>query len=286
MISETKHVPKNAYKSADLADVYHALITLIDRLDKDELLHSDIIPWSCPVPIFGDLSTAHVATLGINPSNREFLDTAGNELAGVARRFHTLHSLGLDSWQDVDARHLDLLLDSYRDYFTGNPYNLWFQKLNTIVSGTMTSYYSSARPACHLDLVPYATARKWTFLSRSEKSVLLSATSDILALILRDSPVRAIILNGAAVVQTFQEVLQVPLESEEIPSWTLSRRTIKDVSGIAYKGRFDSIGGHQLSGEVLALGFNHNIQSSYGISTNVIASITDWIAKHYQNLEA
>ena len=237
------------------------------------------------MPVFGDLSTAHVATLGINPSNREFMDTSGNELDGVARRFHTLHSLGLDSWQDVDARHLDLLLNSYREYFAGNPYDLWFQKLNTIISGTMTSYYSDGRSACHLDLVPYATARKWTFVPRSQRSLLLSATSDILALILSNSPVRLIILNGAAVVHGFQEVFQVSLESEEIPSWSLSRRTMKDVTGIAYKGSFDTIGGHDLSNEVLALGFNHNIQSSFGISTNIIASITRWITENYQRSE-
>jgi len=278
------YLERDAFKTNSSTNIYEALITLLDRLDQRKLIRSEIIPWSCPVPVFGDLSTAHVATLGINPSNREFMDASGSELMGVARRFHTLRSLGLDSWQDIDARHLDLLISSFSEYFAINPYNLWFQKLNTVISGTMASYYDPERSACHLDLVPYATARKWTALPRSQKLDLLSASSDVLAVILRESPVRVIVLNGAAVVQSFQRAFQVSLESEEIPSWTLFRRNTKNVSGFAYKGRIHSIGGLPLQSEILALGFNHNIQSSFGISTNVISAITDWITKSYRDL--
>ena len=61
------------------------LSRLIRRMDSSAFEATDVIPWSCPVPAFGDLSTSFVATLGLNPSNREFVDKAGNELEGASR---------------------------------------------------------------------------------------------------------------------------------------------------------------------------------------------------------
>ena len=47
-----------------------------------------------PVLFFGDIFTARVATVGLNPSDQEYLDSHGTELDGVKRRFETLASLG------------------------------------------------------------------------------------------------------------------------------------------------------------------------------------------------
>src|SRR3712207_6258313 len=93
-------------REANTKLMYTTLTTLIDRLDSSAILGTNVIGWGCPVPSFGDLSSSKVATLGLNPSNREFVDEAGNELEGPSRRFHTLTSLGLRSWSEVDARHL------------------------------------------------------------------------------------------------------------------------------------------------------------------------------------
>src|SRR2546430_419381 len=93
------------------------LSTLIKRLDDTVLSGTGVIPWSCPVPSFGDLSNSILATIGLNPSNREFVDDEGEELDGKSRRFHTLHSLGLARWSDVNAQHLELIKDSCRAYF-------------------------------------------------------------------------------------------------------------------------------------------------------------------------
>src|SRR6266446_6786884 len=70
------------------------LPNLIERLDDPLVKAAKVIPWSCPVPYFGDLSQSIVATLGLNPSNREFVDGSEIELDGPTRRLHTLKSLG------------------------------------------------------------------------------------------------------------------------------------------------------------------------------------------------
>lgn len=240
---------------------------------------TDVIRWGCPVPSFGDLSSARVATVGLNPSNREFVDELGNELQGPYRRFHTLRSLGLKSWSDVDARHLRLIIESCSSYFFGNPYDTWFKRLDRVVSGARASFYEPSCAACHLDLIPYATARKWTELTARQRSLLLAAAADALGLLLRDSPVRTLILNGRSVVEQFQELAGVNLEQRPMPTWSLSRQSKRDVLGIGYRGVVETISGIRLAHPIAVFGYNHNVQGSFGVTTEVISAIRSWIAQ-------
>lgn len=259
--------------------MYSTLTTLVDRLDSSAVSGTNVIRWGCPVPSFGDLSNSQVATLGINPSNREFMDELGNELQGASRRFHTLRSLGLKSWSEADARHLHLIMESCRTYFLGNPYNRWFKILDQVIMGAKASYYGGLSGACHLDLIPYATASKWTELSTHQRLSLLTVAGDTLGLLLRDSPIRLLILNGRSVVEKFQNIADCYLESQEMPAWSLPRQSKLDVAGIAYNGVVDTISGIELGHKLLVLGFNHNLQSSFGVTTEVIQAIRVWIAR-------
>jgi hypothetical protein len=256
-----------------------ALSTLVKRLDNELLSEASVIPWSCPVPSFRDLSRSKLATLGINPSNREFVDTSGKELEGSSRRLHTLRSLGLSRWSEANPRHLESIVDSCRTYFSRNPYDRWFRRLDYVISGTKASYYNASSKACHLDLIPYATACKWTGLSHQQRSSLLAIAGDTLGLLLRESPVRLLILNGNSVVQQFQEIAGIRLDKHMKSAWSLPRRSDSDVSGFAYKGAVRNLGGIKLKHEVLVLGFNHNIQSSFGVTTEVSTAIRRWIAR-------
>jgi hypothetical protein len=257
--------------------MYTALTTLIDRLDSQGMLGTSVIPWGCPVPSFGDLSKARVATLGLNPSNREFMDESGNELDGISRRFHTLKSLGLKSWSEVDARHIRLMLETCYLYFSRNPYDRWFKILDQVIVGTKASYYDPSRMACHLDLIPYATTHKWTELRAHQRSSLLTIAGDTLGILLRDSSVRILILNGRTVVEQFQDIAGVQLEKQLMPAWALPRQSTPDVQGIAYYGMIDEISGINLEHNILVLGFNHNLQSSFGVTKKVIQGIREWI---------
>lgn len=264
--------------------MHTTLTTLIDRLDNPAVAMADVIKWGAPVPSFGDLSTSRIATVGLNPSNREFMDEAGGELQGRFRRFHTLNSLGITDWSDVDARHLQLILESCRIYFSRNPYDRWFKRLDQVVSGTKASFYDRNCSACHLDLIPYATVCKWTELKPQQRSSLLAVAADFLALLLRDSPVRVLILNGRSVVENFQEIAGISLAREQMPGWSLPRPPKPDVAGFAYKGLVDTLSGIKLPHQVLVLGYNHNLQSSFGVTTQVIQAIRGWIAKQVQKV--
>jgi hypothetical protein len=256
------------------------LVTFIDRLETPAMCRTDVIRWSAPVPAFGDLTFAVVATVGLNPSRREFVDKRGVELQGIHRRFHTLTSLGLRSWADADASHLRLILESCRTYFLGNPYDLWFKKLEQILLASGVSYCGAVRSsACHLDLIPYATRRKWTELSFRQRSSLLSLCADSLALLLKGSKIRVLVLNGQGVVDRFQEVSNIRLERFKMEQWTLKRGRKADVRGFGYKGLLESLCGVMLPHRMLVVGYNHNIQSSFGVTTEAVTAIGTWVAK-------
>lgn len=259
--------------------MYSTLATLVDRLDSVLSHGTNVIVWGAPVPSFGDLESSQVASVGLNPSNREFVDQSGEELEGVERRFHTLNSLRLDSWAEVQARHLELIWESCRNYFAGNPYDRWFRRLDQVIAGANASLYGGQTSACHLDLIPYATSCKWTRLTSKEQSSLLGYAFDTLGLLLRDSPVRILILNGQTVVDRFEEVSGVQLSRKEMAEWALPRQLGPDVIGVGYIGSVRVMSGIELSREVLVLGYNHNLQSSFGVTNAVISGIRNWISR-------
>ena len=267
--------------------MYGTLATLVDQLAGPTLVGTAVLRWGAPVPAFGDPAVSCVATLGLNPSNREFVDERGRELTGAARRFHTLRSLGLTRWQEADAQHLELVVRSCRDYFRTNPYDRWFRKLDQVLAGTGTSYYGIGtaahaagmpRRACHLDLIPYATRRKWMELTPRQRARLFDRSGDALGIVLRDSAIQVLVLNGQSVVEQFETLTGTQLECTEKREWTLPRRSAPPVRGVGYRGVVRTVGRSRLGRDLLVLGYNHNIQSSFGVTNIVIAAIKNWIA--------
>jgi hypothetical protein len=251
---------------------------LIGQLDEHLCKTSQVIPWSCPVPSFGDVSKSVLATLGVNPSNREFVDESGRELRGSSRRLHTLTSLGLQKWSDVDETHVRLIAQACREYFSRNPYNGWFRALDHIMSGAGVSYYSGSYRACHLDLIPFATKCKWTDLTIRQRSSLLAGGGDTLAVLLRDSSIRVLVLNGRTVVAHLQKVANVEFQRTEMRQWTLPRTSGSGVAGLAFRGKLTQLSGVDLERSVLVLGYNHNLQSSFGVTRSVKNAIARWIS--------
>jgi hypothetical protein len=234
--------------------------------------------WTCPVPYFGSLRHSTLATLGINPSNREFVDIMGDELAGDSRRFPTLGSLGLRTWADASSMDVTAIVSACDQYFSGNPYYRWVDTLDAVVRTAGVSYYSTENPAAHLDLVPYATHVKWGALRQDQRRALLHSAQDLVASLLRDSTVELLVLNGASVVRQFEEVAGVALAREHNPAWDLVRRGSERVRGVAYTGSVNHIGAVDLGRSIAVAGFNHNLQSSFGVTKHAMEAIAHWVA--------
>lgn len=240
----------------------------------------ELIGWSCPVPLFGNLASARIATIGLNPSSSEFVDRDGRELEAPVRRLSTLSSLHLASWDDAEEEHLYAVIDSYTNYFSKNPYRRWFDVLDRLLAQTSTSYYGSAN-ACHLDLVAHATTTKWGALpTRVSKEMMTQGRNSFLHL-LKSSDVRLVVLNGMAVVRAFQNLLGVNLEAEVREEWNLPRIRGGEVRGYAFTADMREAGKVDFGRSIKVVGYNHNLQSSFGVSRSVVEKIGHKIKEEF-----
>ncbi|MEQ1831061.1 MAG: hypothetical protein ABL921_34255 [Pirellula sp.] len=255
---------------------------LLDGLNSKKAEMLGLIPWASPVPTFGDLGCSEVATLGLNPSNREFVDRGGKELTGERQRLHTLKSLRINRWSSASRQHHDLILKSCFSYFTRNPYNGWFGQLEFLLQRMGASYYGNLPTiACHLDLMPFATAEKWTALSPELRRLLLETGADALGKLLKASPVKTLLVNGRSVLEQLFEITDCSASVTEMPQWALNRKGVPAVKGYAFSGVVKTIHGVALGRKIKVLGFNHNLQSSFGVTNQVRSAIANWIEKSH-----
>jgi hypothetical protein len=158
----------------------------------------EVLRGTTPVISFGNSLQARVATLGINPSSREFVAKSGDLMAGPNRRLATLDSLGVAGVESLKVRQIQTVIEECASYFQRRPYRRWFDPLNQVLQdGLSASYYEGT--ACHLDLVQWATDPFWGELPRKAKKLLLEDQ-------LRFSKIRLVILNGRQVIDQVHNV--------------------------------------------------------------------------------
>jgi hypothetical protein len=136
-----------------------------------------------------------------------------------------------------------------------------------------------------LDLVPFATSVKWSALKSLNKISLLERSQFILRDILNASSIEILILNGNSVVKYIEKLSDTIFEVEEKKEWYLSQNGIKVIKGLAYTGEITNIGTGNLKRKIKVLGFNHNIQSSFGVSSEVLASMKEWVTQKTEEYE-
>ena len=255
-----------------------AFSLFVDYLDYlDRHMPSTVLPWACPVPYFGVASEVPFATVGINPSNLEFTDSRGRELEGPSRRLPTLRSLGIESWADASSWHVEQVVTGCNRYFTVRPYDRWFGVLERVLNMINATYYGASPSACHIDLVAFATRNKWSSLSIRDRNELLEGTRYGLAELLKLMPAQVLVLNGRSVVRAFEESAGVTLDATRVRSWDL-RRSNGSIPGMAYVGLIDQFAGIPLGRTLMVTGYNHNLQSSFGVTSQVIEGVGIWLA--------
>ncbi len=178
---------------------------------------------SLPVLSFGDLRTARVATIGLNPSKREYLDSDGRELDGPERRFETLRSLGTLDRASLSDYRCDVAIERMQRYFgPGKPVYAWFRAPDRILTSMGVSY--QAGDAVHLDLVQEATDPTWSAFTRRnplEAQRLRATDEPFLRWQLETCPLCVVICNG----RTMYEAVHRLLGSKEAMRGRLQRVT-------------------------------------------------------------
>jgi hypothetical protein len=252
---------------------------LISIFNSKQVSELGVIEWASPVIYFGNLANSKIATVGINPSNLEFQTKKGEEITGQKRRFHTLKSLELSSWSKLNDQHIEAIADYCSTYFIRNPYDYWFKQLDYLIQPAGISYYFPSLQACHLDIIPFATAIKWRNLSSSQRMQISENLKLSLGELINSSKLQALVLNGQSVVDFMEELSNNEFKKKQMKNWTLKRKETKDVIGYSYSGAIDSIGSTKLNRKLKVYGYNHNIQSSYGVSKTVHSNIRDWVSQ-------
>lgn len=243
------------------------------------------MPGSSPVVTFGRFREAEIATIGLNPSLREFVDNEGHELTGSARRFHTLSSLGISSFSEAADYDVLRMINLCQRYFDAKSADIQFRALDDLLAPMGASYTFANRPkhlACHLNLVQSATRTRWRDLSPWQRNKLLTVEVPFLLQLIRLIPARLLILNGALVVSHFAHHTGVSLTSVGKPNWTMTDTRGKAVKGIAYKCTTTHLGGIDLGREILVLGYSPTLQGQWGLASPISESIARWLAHESQ----
>jgi hypothetical protein len=207
-----------------------------------------VITGSTPVVAFGDPSAALVATLGLNPSRVEFLDS-GQLLRGQQRRLASLGSLGVESLSHASAETVGRVVGACRRYFWRRPYRRWFDQLETILSPLGYSYYDGT--ACHLDLVQSATDPTWSKLGDDQRQRLVNADVPFLRDQLDRSHFRVLLINGSSVRRWAAATLGIEFAS---------------VAEVARDGAVTGFAVGKFNGKVPVLAWSTNLQSSWGVT--------------------
>lgn len=254
--------------SHPLTHVVEVALTSIRRQPRD---FPAVIEWASPVPYFGQAERARIASVGLNPSGREFCDRSGAPLRERDRRLETLDSLGLSDWSDASSAECSAVAEACSDYFDANPYG-WFDPLEVILNragqGTLRD-----GGACHIDLAPWATQRAWSRLTGAERDALMECGRATLASLLSSARFEVLLLNGVGVVKGLERATGVELSAEYAPEWDDSSGR-----GRRWSAVLNSLGRVDLARPVTILGWNWNLQSSH-ITTRTRDSIVAWAAE-------
>jgi hypothetical protein len=196
------------------------------------------VPGTLPVLFFGDLLQAEVATVGLNPSDQEYLDKDGVMLEGAAKRFATLSSLGAPDRAELTDAQCAEAVEWMRDYYEpGKPvYRSWFNGLSRVIEGFGASFHE--RSATHLDLVQESTSPVWSGLPPGEKNALLEQDLPFLEWEIRAFPLRAVICTGKTVSDNVRRQLRVAVEEEGTLArikWWVGRADF-DGRGVGFAG--------------------------------------------------
>ena len=221
---------------------------------------SRIVPGSTPVVAFGDVRQAKVATLGWNPSKLEFLDGSGRLLDGSERRLETDASLKAKETPGNSASAVSEVFEGCNHYFQGSPYRRWFDVLEKVLKHVGASYYDGS--ACHLDLVQWATDPVWGKLESDEKEALLKSDTPFLCQQLAQEGIRLLLLNGAGIMRAYDSLFGSHLRKVEL------------LDG----GRIQMFA-VQASSKLMVIGWNINLQSSFGVSNVEITAIGRRVAQ-------
>ena len=241
----------------------------IENRIKQNPYNSDILQNTTPIICFGNLFNSTFATLGLNPSNKEFVDNNNNFLSDNNLRFQNCFSLSEHDLTKLTNDKTNLVLDSCISYFKFNPYKRWFNVLEKyVLSKLNVSYYNDT--CCHLDIVQWATAEKWGSISKISQTQLIDKDYPFLLRQLENQNINLLLINGKGVFDILSKIEKTYIQKEE--EIQINAETCQ-MTKFYFK-----IGKKRIN----CIAWSKNMQSSYGLTNNMKEKIGNRI-KNSQN---
>jgi len=240
----------------------------LNRAMQTYLPDHHIVLGSTPVTSFGNPHTSRVATLGINPSSREFLDAAGQLLREDEKRLVDFQTLGKTDLSSLTQSQAEKVISGCHNYFkTGNHYPNWFNAMEEFALAPMgATYFGDLADACHLDLVQWATDPVWDQIpDPAIKEELLKSDQDFLLHQLTHYKFERLLLNGRTVIENFDKLNLCTLQEFAQVSFGNGDRKSK-----VYLGKFEST-------EVIAWGLNIPAKESTPANR---AELAQWLREY------
>ena len=178
----------------------------VKRVLQKEPVGAPIVKNSTPVVSFGNPYKALVATVGINPSSKEFLDKKNNILSPEQKRLVDLDSLNKTNLNQLDEDDAEKIIEGCYNYFkTGNHYK-WFDQIEEhVLKPTGYSYFDGT--ACHLDLIQWATNPVWSQIkSKDIQAMLLEHDKEFFIHQIQKYNFETVFLNGKTVVEQVEKL--------------------------------------------------------------------------------
>jgi hypothetical protein len=240
---------------------------LLQRIMKAPPIKEYITPGSTPVVAFGNPITARVATIGINPSSREFLDAKGKLLSEESRRLADFQSLGIKSHAEINESVAKSVLEESNSYFKRDEsVYKWFEPMQDYVLNTVKASFRDST-AAHLDLVQWSTAPVWGAIKDAKaRNLLIQDDIRFLGELLRSASYKVVFMNGSTVVKALEKFGLVEIEQD---GWTPLGKGTKKSS--LWKGRV-------IGSDAFCLGWSLNLQHYQTTDANRLA-IRDWISR-------
>lgn len=236
---------------------------LVSMVRRELPIMDVVVNGSTPVVSFGDFRKVRVATLGINPSNLEFVDSKGDLLQGKNRRLATFGSLEAESLGSLSNSQVEKVIDECNRYFGVNPYS-WFKTLDEVIKpGLGVSYFDGT--LCHLDICQWATKKKWGDLDNRTRNILLEDGLPHLRNQLTKSNISLVVVNGISVWN------QIGASGMGTPKniGTLhfgAKKTSCQMLEMTYEG-------------VRFIGWTSNLQSQNGANSKIfLAELATWLS--------
>lgn len=191
------------------------------------------------------------------------------------RRLETCESLDEDDLSAASPAVIERVFQRCNEYFNHNPYTRWFGTLEKVLTHLNASYYDGS--ACHLDLVQWATARKWGKLTLSEQYNLLEGGRAFLEQQLLQEHLKLLLLNGKLVLEEYRKHFHKGLVEVTVPN--RMQRGLELTKG---RGNIRLYSGRATNG-IVVIGWDKALKDSYGVSNVNIATVGEVVAMVYHN---